>query len=336
MNAMNLEMTANCLRVCIEQDIPAFLWGAPGVGKSEVIDQVGVDLDMPVIDFRASLRDAVDLRGLPLVDEKEGTTRWLPPAELPNVKTHGPRGILKLDELNTAPQSVQAACFGLVLERRLGEYELPAGWVPIAAGNRMADRAAAQRVPSALKNRFAHFECLPDVPTWTKWATTKGNIHPLVVAFMRFRPELLHVMPKNDEENAFPTPRAWSKVSRVTDSLAALRPYLVESIVGRVAAGEFEAFVQVYEAMPDVQAILKGDKSQHVPNNSEAGALYAVSAALGRLAARDNLVHVVEYAKRLPREFEVMTVVDAVRRDPKLKTAKGFTDWAVRNQEVAL
>src|SRR4051812_42503525 len=120
MTKCNLARAAKCIEADIASDIPAHLWGAPGVGKSDVVRQIAKRMSLPIIEFRASLRDAVDLRGLPLVDAVSGTSRWLPPSELPNAKRDGERGILFLDELNVAPQSVQAACYGLVLDKRLG------------------------------------------------------------------------------------------------------------------------------------------------------------------------------------------------------------------------
>lgn len=335
MTTVTLSTAASCIKACIAQDVPAFLWGPPGVGKSEVIDQVGVDLDLPVIDFRASLRDPVDMRGLPLIDQETGTTRWLPPSELPSVAKHGERGILKLDELNTASQAMQAACFGLVLERRLGEYELPNGWIPIAAGNRMKDRAAAQRMPSALKNRFAHFEVEADLNTWCNWANTK-QLSPIVIAFLRFRSELLHVMPENDD-NAFPTPRAWSKVCRFVEQPKEIRLQLVSSLVGEGPAAELEGFIRVYESIPSIDKIIADPKKAKMPKESEPATLYAVSSALARRADRKNFEAILTYAKRFPmRELEIVTAVDAVKRDVSLCQTQAFCDWTVANQDVTL
>jgi hypothetical protein len=103
-----------------------------------------------------------------VTDIKAGVTRWLCPAELPVNGRHGPRGILKLHELNTASPAMMAVCFQIVLERRAGEHKLDAGWVPVAGGNRMSDRAAVQRMPTALRNRFAHFEVQPGASSPTK------------------------------------------------------------------------------------------------------------------------------------------------------------------------
>jgi MoxR-like ATPase len=335
MTAMTIATAALCLRECVEADIPAFLWGAPGIGKSQAIDQVAASLDMPVIDWRANLRDPVDVRGLPVTDIKAGVTKWLCPAELPVNGRHGPRGILKMDELNTASPAMMAVCFQIVLERRAGEHKLDDGWVPVAAGNRMSDRAAVQRMPTALRNRFAHFEVQPDVETWAKWAAAAG-IAPVVIGFNRFRPELHHKMPdQKDETHAFPTPRAWEKVSRVATKPREVRLHLVAGLVGDAAAGEFEAFVRIYDAVYRlIDEVLASPSTAKVP--TDPAELYAVSSAIARLSDRKTFASVLKYAQRLPKEFEIVTAVDAVKRDPGLAKTSAFGQWAVSNQDVII
>lgn len=333
MTVMNTAMLSSCVKLCIAKDVPVFIWGAPGIGKSDTVREIGRELDIPVIDFRATLRDSVDLRGLPLVDAKTGTARWLPPDELPNVKRHGEKGILFLDELNAANQSVQAACFGLVLDRRLGEYVMPKGWIPIAAGNRLSDRAAAQRMPSALANRFAHFELAADLDAWGAWAQ-RVKLHPAVVAFVRFRPEMLHKMPSADEK-AFPSPRSWAMAARFADAPAGpFRQSLVAALVGEGPAAEFEGFMRIWTELPSIDQILKDPQGVHVPDMGTPSALYAVAGALARRATRDNFANVMVYAARLPKEFHTLVAIDAVRRDEKLKSTKPFADWAVVNKDV--
>lgn len=329
---MTLKTLSTCLEYNIMKDIPTFIWGPPGVGKSQTVWQVADRLGYSVIDMRLSLRDPVDLRGLPLVDPVKGTTRWLPPGELPQVKRDGRKGILFLDEANTASMQMQSAAMGLVLDRKLGEYTLPEGWVPVAAGNRMSDKAAAQRMGTALKNRFAHFEIVPDLEAWTTWAAKTG-LHPMVIGFVRFRPALLHVMPKG-EENSFPTPRAWEKVAKVADAPEAIRLQLVSAIVGEGAGIEFEGFCQIFKDLPSIDQILKAPRTVRCPDASEVAACWAVSQALATRVVRENFAQALDYTERLPKEFQVSMVVDAINREPDLKKTKSYVNWAVANQEV--
>lgn len=332
---MHLKAATTLLTHFIDADIPAFLWGPPGVGKSASIRQIAADRGWNVIDFRASTRDSVALMGLP--DITGDTTRWKVPDEFPQVERDGEEGILLLDELNAAPPSMMAAMFGLVLDRKVGDYTLPRGWRVVAAGNRQADRAAAQRMPSALANRFAHIDVDADT------SAGHDNVHiehfneigvdPQLIAFLRFRPALIHSMPKNDER-AFPTPRSWEQASKVIRLPSALRLQGVSSIVGEGAAAELEGFLRVYQNLPSLDLVLANPNSAPVPEDP--AARFAISAGLARKVDHPSFDNGMAYMQRLPREFEIMFTVDAVRRDPKLSHTQTFTQWAMRNKDVTL
>ena len=128
---------ATVLSSMLGQRWPAFVWGPPGIGKSSIVHSVARQAGMSVIDLRASLLDPTDLRGIPAI--VDGRAVWCPPAFLP--KEGESPGVLFLDEINAAPPLVQASLYQLVLDRRVGEYVLPAGWWIVAAGNRQKDRA---------------------------------------------------------------------------------------------------------------------------------------------------------------------------------------------------
>lgn len=143
---------------------PVMLWGPPGIGKSDMVRQVAERHGVPVIDLRLSQLEPSDLRGIPFRVEER--VEWAIPALLPDSARHGARGILFLDEVNAAPPSVSAAAYQLILDRRLGEYQVPAGWAIFAAGNRQGDRAVTYVMPAPLANRFAHLEVEPHLDDW--------------------------------------------------------------------------------------------------------------------------------------------------------------------------
>lgn len=328
---MNLQNATRALSAYLSADIPAFLWGAPGIGKSDMVASVAASMGLPLIDLRATLLDPVDLRGLPMV--ADGAAAWARPDFLPYAPRDGESGILFLDELNAAPASTQAACFQLVLNRRVGEYQLPAGWRIVAAGNRASDRAAAQRMPSALANRFAHLDCEADLDAWCAWAD-RADVAPLVVAFLRFRPELLHKMP-DGEARAFPTPRAWAQVGKVADAPDDLRLSLVQGLVGDAAAVEFEGFARIYKSLPSIASILNNPTGAPVP--SDPAGRYAVTSGLARAIRDDDTFRrALSYVERLTREFSILLATAATGRDARLKETGTFVHWAIRNQDVTI
>ena len=165
----------------IDQRLPLFIWGAAGIGKSQIVQQVANERKMNLCDIRAVLLDPVDLRGLPRIDGDK--TVWTPPAFLP---TDG-KGILFLDELTSAPQMVQAACYQLVLDRKLGEYTLPDGYIVIAAGNPASERGVHFAMPRPLRNRFIHATLDPDFDEWCMWGVKSNRIRHEIMAFLRLR-----------------------------------------------------------------------------------------------------------------------------------------------------
>jgi MoxR-like ATPase len=201
------------LRALTEVRQSVFIWGGPGIGKSAMVRQVTAAAGLPLRDIRALLLDPVDLRGLPFLGT-DGRAKWAAPDFLPSDGC----GILFLDELNAAPAMVQAACYQLGLDRSLGEYRLPEGWAIVAAGNREGDRGATTRMPAPLRNRFVHLDFELDGEEWSRWAIKTG-IRAEVIAFLRFRPELLSVFDR--DAHAFPSPRSWEFVSRMKTQLRA-------------------------------------------------------------------------------------------------------------------
>ena len=321
---------AQALQLLIQAKQPAFMWGPPGVGKSSILRSVATSLGLDVCDVRAVLLDPVDLRGLPKING-DNRAHWCPPEFLPREGS----GILFLDELNAAPALVQAACYQLVLDRKLGEYTLPDGWTVAAAGNRETDRAVTHRMPSALANRFVHLHFEPDVDDWTAWALS-ANIPIETVAFIRFRPTLLFAFDPQKHDKSFPTPRSWEFVSRLIaqDPDPSILFDLVAGAVGEGAAAEFCGFLKIFRSLPNVDSILLAPDKATVPKDP--ATLYAVCGAIARKATDQNFSRVIQYADRLPAEFSVLLVRDCIRSNAALANTKAFVSWTSKHKDVLL
>jgi len=154
------------LGALVDQKLPTFLWGAPGIGKSSVVKQVAEAKGIGFIDLRLSLMDPTDLKGIPFYENRAHQAVWAPPSFLPREGS----GILFLDELNTAAPSVQASAYQLILDRRVGEYELPEGWAIVAAGNRENDRGVVYRMPLPLAP--CRWQTVSSISRWTSTSRT--------------------------------------------------------------------------------------------------------------------------------------------------------------------
>ena len=244
---------------------PVFLWGAPGVGKSELAQQIadkeylGKTL---LVDLRVALFEPTDIRGMPFFNSKTGLMEWAPPIDLPSEKLAAKYDtvILFLDEMNAAPPAVQAACYQLVLNRRVGTYTLPKNVVIMAAGNRETDKGVTYRMPSPLANRFVHLEVRVDFDSWFDWAV-KNNIHVDVIGYISFAKKDLFDFDPRASGRSFSTPRSWTTVSDFAydDDMSddEMRD-LVSGTIGEGVAGKFMTHRKVAKDMPNPSDILAG------------------------------------------------------------------------------
>jgi MoxR-like ATPase len=320
------------LEILTDAGDSVMLWGAPGIGKSDIVHQLGAKKGRKVIEFHAALRETVDLRGIPVPDLATGKTRWLIPDELPNAERDGEHGYLFCDEINQASPQMQGVLGGLILYGTIGDYRLPAGWRVIAAGNRVSDRAAAQRMPTHMRNRFAHLFIAPDVNAWCQWANA-NRVAPEVVAFVRLRRELIHLMPKGDE-NAFPTPRSITKAAKYVSAPKEHRLSLFGALIGDAVAAELDGFLELYRSLGSLDDIIANPAGAPVP--TEPSCRFAVCTGLARMASRKNFGAIIDYAKRLNRESEILLVTDATGRDESLKNTAPYGQWAVANQDLTI
>ena len=322
---------------------PVMLWGPPGVGKSQMVAQVAARAGVAMIDIRLSQMEPSDLRGIPF--RHGDRVEWAPPAMLPDAQRHGQQGILFLDEITSAPPSVSAAAYQLILDRRLGEYRVPDGWAIFAAGNRQGDRGVTYSMPAPLANRFSHFEVETYLDDWVAWAYAHA-IDDRVIAFLRFRPELLFDFDPAQNPVAFPSPRSWEFAHRALQKFID-QPQLLQgalqACVGPAAGIELHAFVENLEQLPDLEAIVRGEE---VAVPKETDLQYAVAAALvghairakGSEQAQTVYGHILDYASRFPaREMGVMLVSDMHRAiGQPLFAVPQFAPWASKVADIML
>ncbi len=324
------------LRANARANIPTMIWGPPGIGKSQIVYQTAEALNAKLFELRANLFDPVDVRGgLKVVEQQDGTykTKYGIPEDYPESDYTG-NVVLLVDELPNAPKATQNALLQLILDKKIGTYTLPPGTAIVAAGNRSIDRAAVHEMPTPVKNRFAHYEVEPNVDDWAAWAIRKG-INPTIISFVRYRPTLLHSL--DSRENAFPTGRAWEMVDRKLPYMGSTPDdefYGVASIIGDGPAGEFIAFKQTADKMPDLDKIISSPHSVNVPDDPSI--LFAVSGGLAARSDENNFKDIMAYAKRMPAEYQVVLVRDSLAKDRDLVKTPAFQKWTQDNANVLI
>ena len=308
---------------------PVMMWGPPGIGKSDIVKAVTRECGIELRDVRLSQLDPVDLRGVPTVED--GQTKWATPNFFPTDQDSA--GIFFLDELSAADQSIQVAAYQLILDRRLGEYEVPPKWIVVAAGNRAEDNAVSLPMSSALANRMMHLELRAEPEDWARWAS-KNALDPSVIGFIRFRPEMLFA-PGENCERGWPSPRSWERVSNVLEvgfDDSELLP-CIAGLVGDAAAAQFLAYRRQYKALGDVRELMLDPGKPFKLGNHKPDVCYALASALAYWVGRGNtkkektqlLDGFFRLSLLLPPTFAVVAMIDALESDKNGALAERMT-----------
>lgn len=260
---------------------PVFLWGPPGVGKSDLAAQIASEMGGALIDVRLNLWEPTDIKGIPFFNASTSKMEWAPPAELPDQEfaSKHPIVVLFLDELAGAAPAVQAAAYQLILNRRVGTYELPDNVVIMAAGNRMTDKGVTYRMPTPLANRFLHFELRVDFADWNVWAL-QNRMHPDVVGYLNYAKGDLYNFDPTVHDRTFATPRSWAFVSDIIDDSMSDNEQtdMVSACIGEGLAIKFMAHRKISADLPNPADVLNGKvKTLKV---KEVSAMYSLTTSM--------------------------------------------------------
>ena len=330
-----------------------FLLGGTGIGKSAIIRELAESLagqreivvdcikpsdeEFGFIDFRLSLYESVDLGGLPIA-EQDGDVWVQKKAFLGNLPVSG-EGLLFFDEYAQAHPSVQAVVGQLIYEKRLGEYQLPAGWKMVCAGNRASDRAGSNKLPSHVVGRTTLINFEHDSNDWITWAVS-NDVHPDVLGFISYQPEWLNVFDAKTITPQ-PSPRSWTRLSDTlkTEPPTEIWQPLAESDVGETAAIEFCSFVSLKDDVPNLDDIVNGKDVEVVDN---IGLMYATVVALVTVIKEssdkvvgDYLKNSLAYIQQFPSpEYAIFFMMAVTSANPSLKDTATFSQFKVDNQEL--
>jgi hypothetical protein len=339
---MNIEQTKLAVVLCRNANIPAFLWGPGGVGKTSSMFQLSKELNINFIPITAPLLQPVDILGLP--DREDRRTIWLRPELFP---TKG-SGIILIDEIPDATMLMQKAFYSLILEHRIQSHIIPDSWYICGAGNRPEDKSFSSVIPSPLITRFAHIGVCCNCPDFTE-STVKSadmdvedfikyslvNFHPLISAYLKFRPEHIY---RNQA-----VPRTWEYVSRLLNSIPNIfidkqiefvSGELVKGTVGHEIGREFIRFINLATKIPSIDLIIKDPINTVIPEQKDIQ--YAVVTALLRLLKEDNDTNIIKYIKRLSNEMQFFFFNMAKKTKPFIINNIEFINWFNLNKEMIL
>nr|NDG06036.1 AAA family ATPase [Oxalobacteraceae bacterium] len=253
------------IQACFSVKRPVFLWGPPGIGKSELVAAITRDMGGHMIDLRLGQMDPTDIRGIPFYNKDTGKMDWAPPMDLPDAELAAqyPIIVLFMDELNGAAPAVQSAAYQLVLDRRVGKYVLPDNVVMVAAGNRESDKGVTYRMPTPLANRFVHLEMRADFAAWQEWAVM-NNVSEDVIGYLSVAKQDLHDFDPKSSSRSFATPRSWIFVDQLVkqDLDDSTLTDLISGTIGDGLAVKFMAHRKIAGKLPKAEDVLSGKETE--------------------------------------------------------------------------
>lgn len=322
------------LAEAIRMRLPVLVQGAPGIGKSDILTRATFDAGADLILSHPAVSDPTDVKGLPwIVKGKSGdSATFLPFGELERAINAKKLTVWFLDDLGQASPAVQASFMQLLLAREVNGHKISDNVVFVAATNRRTDRAGVSGILEPVKSRFCSIvELEPDLGSWCNWAID-NNVNPLLIAFLRFKPELLCKFSATNDLTNSPVPRTWSHVNKLLQMQLSpvVQNIAIAGAVGEGAATEFAAFQKLYAQLPNIDQILIDPKSVPIPTNP--AVLYSLASALATKVTPANFGRIAEYVNRMvaagSAEFGVLCVRDCLRRDGTLASTQAFVKLA--------
>lgn len=333
---MRAKQLKEAVKFSIKNKYPLLIKGAPGIGKTDIVSQACKETKTQLIISHPVVSDPTDFKGLPFPVKGEHKATFLPFGDLLRLIDAESPTVFFLDDLGQASSSVQAAAMQLLLARRINGHKVAKHVIFLAATNRRQDRAAVQGILEPVKSRFASIlELEVNVDDWVEWAI-EYDLPVELIAFIRFRPALLHdFQPTSDIVNT-PNPRTVAYVGKMMQAgLADSVSYeMISGAAGEGFAAELLGFLKSYRDLPDIEKLIAEPDATAVP--TEPSMLFAICGALSAKTKKDNLKNVIRYADRLPAEFQVLLVKDAIKRNNSLTDTQEFSAWAIKHSEVIL
>ena len=329
---MRAELVLQTIKDLFPIKRPLSIVGPPGGGKTSLVRTASQQLSIGYIEKHMPTMLVEDF-GIPDMATGDDNFAYKLPDWYPAVGRDDipDEGIICFDDRNQAGNDLQKVLANIEQARTLHGVKMKDGWMVVTTGNRQEDRAGANRILSHLANRETVIELDTHLDDSTKWMI-ENNVATEVVAFLRFRPNLLHDFDPQRDQN--PTPRSWVEgVSAVLGVVSAEAEYeCFKGAVGEGCAAEFSGFLKIERKLPNPDTIIQSPMSVAVPDDP--ATCYALTGALGERANADNFGNIVKFAERMSPEFSVLCVSYASRKNPDLASHQAFTEWAIKHQDV--
>jgi hypothetical protein len=328
---VKISKASNYVEKYIKAGLVPYLWGSPAIGKSDIVKAIAEKYKLKLIDIRLSQCDTTDLLGMVKVSGSKA--EYVPFNTFPLESDPIPEGYngwcLFMDEMNSAPRSIQAASYKIILDRMVGQHKLHKNVAIVCAGNQATDNAIVEEMSTALQSRMCHIEVVADLNDWLEWAYT-NNIDYRITSYLQFKPSNLYSFSPDHSDKTYASPRTWyfaNKILGVAEEVDYL-PMLTGAISEGVAR-EFVSFMKVEKDLPTIEQLLANPVLIKVPE--EPSALFALTGAIAHYATKTNIEQLMLFVNRLPMEFQVVCLKEAIRRNAAILQTPAVNQWISTN-----
>ena len=326
----------------LEAGLVPFIAGNPGIGKSSIVHHLAKAGNLKLIDHRLSTSDPTDLSGLPHF--VNGEAHFAPftglfPIEGISVVPEGYDGwLLFLDEFNSADRDIQKAAYKLVLDRKVGQYNLHPSVQIVCAGNLITDRAIVTELNTAMQSRMVHFELATDFKEWLQDVAIAKNYDHRVIAYLSRHQDNLMNFDPNHNDKTFCCPRTWEftdRLLKVCGDDKKIDPALTPAFAGTISAGvavEFVQFTAVYDQLPSLADILAGNAL--VPAGLDLRwATISMMASSLEPSKKEDIGRLANFANQFDVSLRVLFYRMALGRFPNLRREPVFSAALITIQE---
>lgn len=332
---MTFKQLQEVLFISIQENLPVLITGEPGIGKTDLVKQTCKLIDTDLIISHPIVDDPVDYKGLPFKLEGKDEAGFLPFSNLAKLFNVDKKTVFFIDDLGQATEEVQKAIMQLILNRAINSFKISDNVIFLAATNRHSDKAGVRGILEPVKSRFSTIIQLEvSVDDWVEWAITEGDMPIELIAFVRFRPELLNKFVPTREIINSSSPRTVASLGKWFKKLKnnKLRREVFSGAVGEGFANEFLGFLEIYKLLPTIEEIFNNPTGVKIPSRPDQ--LYAISTAISKKITLENIENIFQFIERMPEEFQWVCVKDARASNNEIEKSDTFIDWAAKNANL--
>lgn len=316
----------------IEQQSNFLIYGAPGLGKTDLHFQVCQKLNIPLIVMTPALDDPTRYSGLYFVTN--GQAQVLPFVDLKKVLETENRIHVFFDDLGQGSYAVQKALMPWLHGETIQGYRIPREKLSFsAATNRKIDKSGVEGILEPVKSRF-YFTYQLDfhLASWVQYGINKG--YPdILLAFAKFQQDLFEFRPNLDLGVSI-NPRTYSHLCEKFDSFPqAIRSNLILGNLGLEQGTNFLNFEKCLSSLPNLNDIIKG---KFVSPDLEASILYVVIMSLVKKFDLVNCDNICKWISSLPVEFQglFISLAQGGTKKELIESTAFFTSWKIKNQSI--